>query len=656
MKKGNYQSLIIIAAIMVVLTALEIFLFSLLDMLFHFWVIILANLLILGLVILWLEKNRIRRLEIIAEVNQISEETLENTLKALPVAIIKFNPGNYMVDWYNEFAEFVFQTAEVEVTPELIKQLIDEYHAQSKNFQLSDHFYSVDFDRENDILYLQDVTSEKKAKSDLSNRRPVIGAVAIDNYDDVTDALSESERSRINSLIANFLESFANSRQMYLRRQSADRYVFFTNYQVLSDLMKEQFSDLLDEFRNRVSEFKLSLSISLGVSYGVVDYTSIGKTALNNLELALIRGGDQVVVKENEDTARAIYFGGNSESRVIKSRTRVRAISSMLKTIVLETDQVFIVGHRYPDMDALGAATVMRNFVTAVGKEAFVVYNKDQLQDDTRRAIDALNGADNLADYVLEINAAKKLKVENSLLIMVDHSKISRTLDPEFYESFGKVVVIDHHRRDEDFPENPLLSYIDSAASSATEMTVEILQFQNHGKTNMSPIEASVALAGISVDTKSFTKATTSKTFDAASYLRDHGADNEVIQKLLATNFDTFKEVNEVVLAGVMLADGIAVALGNPDKVYEKVILAKAADELLTMNGVAASFTMGIGQSGNVEVSARSNGKINVQTIMEKMGGGGHFDTAATVLPGQSLTEARAALVQLLSKNESGKH
>ncbi|MDR2977232.1 MAG: DHH family phosphoesterase [Streptococcaceae bacterium] len=652
MKKENSQSLFIIAAIMVVLTALEIFLFSQLNIIFHFWIIILANLLILGLVILWLDKNRIRRLEIISAVNHLSEETLQNTLKVLPVAIIKFNPQNYNVDWYNEFAEFMFKAAEVDISADLVKQLIDEYHEKSKYFPLSDHFYSVDFDKANDILYLQDVTNEKQLASDLSERRPVIGAVAIDNYDDVTDPLSESQRSRINSFITNFLESFSDARHMYLRRQSADRYVFFTNYQVLSDLMKEHFTTLLDDFRKHAAGEKLSLSLSLGISYGVVDYTAIGKTALNNLELALIRGGDQAVVRENEDMARAVYFGGNSESRVVKSRTRVRAISSMLKTIVLEADQVFIVGHRFPDMDALGASAVIRNFAAAVGREAFIVYNEDQLQDDTKRAIDALNKDENLFDHVLRINSAKKMKVENSLLIMVDHSKISRTLDKEFYESFEKVVVIDHHRRDEDFPENPLLTYIDSAASSATEMAVEILQFQNRGKTSMTSIEASVALAGISVDTKSFTKATTSKTFDAASYLRYQGADNEIVQKLLATDFETFKEVNEVVLAAVMSSDGIAVALGKPDKVYEKVSLAKAADELLTMSGVAASFTLALGQSGDIEISARSNGKINVQVIMEKMGGGGHFDTAATTFPGQSLADARAALIQVISEKD----
>jgi c-di-AMP phosphodiesterase-like protein len=653
MKKGNSQSLFILAAIMVVLTVLEIFLLNWLDIIFHFWVIVLANLLILGLIIIWLEKNRIRRLDIISEVNNISEETLQNTLKVLPVVIIKYNPISFKVEWYNEFAEFVFKAAEVEVSANLIKQLIEDYSAKSNYFQLQDHFYNVECDRENDILYLQDVTTEKTIKSDLSNRRPVIGAVAIDNYDDVTDALSESKRSRINSLITNFLESFSDDRQMYLRRQSADRYVFFTNYQVLSDLMKERFTHLLDSFRKRASEEKLSLSISLGVSYGVVDYTAIGKTALNNLELALIRGGDQVVVKENEDMARAVYFGGNSESRVVKSRTRVRAISSMLKNIIMETDQVFIVGHRFPDMDALGAATVLRNFAAAVGgKEAFIVYNEDQLQDDTKRAVDALNQVDNLYDHVLRVSSAKKLKVENSLLIMVDHSKVSRTLDKDFYKSFERVVVIDHHRRDEDFPENTLLSYIDSAASSATEMAVEILQFQNRGRTTMSSTEASVALAGISVDTKSFTKATTSKTFDAASYLRYQGADNEVVQQLLATDFETFKEVNEVVLAAELLEGGMAVALGNPDKVYEKVSLAKAADELLTMNGVAASFTLAYGQSGTVEISARSNGKINVQTIMEKMGGGGHFDTAATILPSTSLEEAKTSLIQVISEKD----
>ncbi|MDR0300247.1 MAG: DHH family phosphoesterase, partial [Streptococcaceae bacterium] len=542
---------------------------------------------------------------------------------------------------------------EDKLNPETIMKLVMDYGKHGKLYPLAEKSYAVTCDLSNNIIYLQDVSDENKFKHDLLQRRPIIAIIAIDNYDDVTDSLSDGDKSSINSFIANFLDQFAKNRQLYLRRLTSDRYIIFANYQVLSELMSEKFSQLLDQFRERALAQKIPLTLSIGVSYGIVDFTAIGRTAMNNLELALIRGGDQVVVKENENNARAIYFGGNSESRIEKSRTRVRAIASLLNTTVSEANQVFIVGHRYPDMDALGAAVVMRNFAAAAGKEAFIVYNPDQLQDDTRRAISRLNELEELYSHVVRINSAKKLKTENALLIMVDHSKISQTMDREFYESFDKVVVIDHHRRDDDFPENALLSYIESGASSATEMAVEILRFQNKMLAKMTAIEASVALAGISVDTKSFTKATTANTFESASFLRGQGADNELVQKFLATDFQTFKQVNEVVLAAEILEGGIAIALGVPAQPYSKVILAKAADELLTMQGVTASFTLAINDLNDVIVSARSNGKYNVQTIMEDLGGGGHFDMAATQISNKTVGAVKDELIQVIKERKS---
>ena len=230
-------------------------------------------------------------------------------------------------------------------------------------------------------------------------------------------------------------------------------------------------------------------------------------------------------------------------------------------------------------MDALGAAITMKNFVNMSGKEAYVVYDPEQLMPEVSRAIDLVNETEEGFAHIIKLETAFDMKTENSLLIMVDHSKTTQTLSLDFYKSFSKLVVIDHHRRDDDFPEHALLSYIESSASSASELAVELLQFHEYNS-KMTVTDASIALAGIELDTKHFTKATTSRTFEVAAYLRSQGADNNLIKGILATKFEKYKKINEIILNSEYVAPGVVVALGKPDQKYDNVATAKAVQTL----------------------------------------------------------------------------
>ena len=647
MKKGQL-SLSGLLMTMAILTVVELAVIGFFDNRpLYAGLVLMVNAFITGLAIFQQRSYALRRGDLIRSINHASDDSLNTALSALPMGLIRFAPGTREPEWCNQYIDLIFdETPDKEKVEELLQLAYNH-----RPLEAGARKYTVDFDSAHNIIYLVDDTAELEAKATLTNRRPVIGVITVDNYSDAADALTEGQRSTLNSFIANYLDNFAIENKIYLRRLNSDRYIFFTNYDILSVLMTDKFS-FLNDFREQSTENKSVLTLSIGISYGTRDFAAIGKTALNNLDLALVRGGDQVVIKENMPQARAVYFGGNSESRVVKSRTRARAIATALRTIISESDKVFIVGHQYMDMDALGAAIAMKNFVAMNAKEAFVVYREDQLLRDVGKAINALNDDnEELYKHIIQLDTAKKSKGSNDLLIMVDHSKTSQTLDLDFYKSFTKVVVIDHHRRDEDFPEHAMLSYIESGASSASEMTVEILQFQDSAQQKMTAVEASVALAGISVDTKSFKKATTEKTFEAASYLRAQGANNETIQYFLATDFADFKKINGIVLAAELLRPSVAVALGNENESYENVTLAKAADELLTMDGIAASFTLAKNAAGDILISARSRGKINVQTIMEAMNGGGHFDSAATKLSHTTLPTAKERLLESLDEN-----
>lgn len=615
--------------------------------------IALAYLFVLNVIMTFLlifqSKNyELRRHDFIRKINDDAENSLNAMLDNMPIGVIRYNEQTLEPEWFNPYIDMIYKGIEKVIDRSDIK-LILKKKLEDLYVTIGNQKYVVNVDEEKHLIYLIDATKEVAFRTDFNDSRAVIGAIYVDNYDDATDLISDSERTVINNFIASFLEEFSAKYAFYLRRISSSRYFFFCDYRILDQLIKDKF-EVLKDFRTKSTEKEIPLTLSIGVSYGWEDFPNIGKVAMNNLELAQVRGGDQVVLRENSAQARPVYFGGNSESRTQKSRTRARAISTALRTIITEAEDIFIVGHRFTDMDALGAAIAMKVFANMTGKEAFVVYDEKQLLPDVERAIEKMNESADGYTHIVKLETAQRLKKPNSLLIMVDHSKPSQTLDFDFYKSFEKVVVIDHHRRDDDFPEQALLSYIESSASSASELTVEILQFHDNNRRRMSTIEASIALAGIEMDTKNFTKATTARTFEAAAYLRSRGADNDLIKVIMATDFDKYKIVNEIVINSEMIFPGIVLGMGLNNQKYDNISTAKAADTMLDMAGVTASFALTMHTNGFISISARSRNGFNVQTIMEQMGGGGHFNNAATQIYERTIPEVKADLIRLLEE------
>ena len=235
-----------------------------------------------------------------------------------------------------------------------------------------------------------------------------------------------------------------------------------------------------------------------------------------------------------------------------------------------------------------------------------------------------------------------------SLLIMVDHSKTALTLSKEFYDLFNQIIVIDHHRRDQDFPENAVITYIEIGASSACELVTELIQFQNSKTKRLSKMQASVLMAGIMLDTKKFSSRVTSRTFDVASYLRTRRSDSVAIQDISATDFDEYREVNELILNGKKILPNVLVATGVEEKCYDTVVISKAADAMLAMSGIEASFVVSKNKQNSVSISARSRSKINVQRIMEELGGGGHFNLAAAQIPDQTIAQVVHSLNEII--------
>ena len=599
------------------------------------------------LLFIWQKKQYEKsEIEQIQYVNHQAEDSLNTLLDQMPVGVLKLDLSSGEVEWFNPYAELILTTEEGEIDVDLIQTIIKASVGNPGSYaNLGETRYAVHMDKASGVLYFFDVSGEYEATVELVTSRPVIGVISVDNYDDLEDATSDSDISHINSFVANFVSEFAGQYAMFSRRVGMDRFYLFTDYTVLEGLMNDKFS-VIDAFREEAKQRQLPLTLSMGFSYGDGNHDEIGKVALRNLNLAEVRGGDQVVVKENDETKNPVYFGGGSAASVKRTRTRTRAMMTAISDKIRSVDQVFVVGHKNLDMDALGSAVGMQLFASNITENSYAVYDADQMSPDIERAVKFLEKEG--VTKLLPLANAMKLVTNRSLLILVDHSKTALTLSKDFYELFTQTIVIDHHRRDQDFPENAVITYIESGASSASELVTELIQFQNSKKNRLSRMQASVLMAGMMLDTKNFTSRVTSRTFDVASYLRTRGSDSIAIQEIAATDFEEYREVNELILQGRKLGADVLIAQAKDSTTYDTVVISKAADAMLAMSGIEASFVLAKNTQGFISISARSRSKINVQRIMEELGGGGHFNLAAAQIENMGLSEAGDKLTQLV--------
>ena len=594
------------------------------------------------------QKTTYESLEIeqLDELNQDVEDSLKTLLGKMPVGVITFDENDH-IEWFNPYAKLVLSDEYGNFNKQLIADFISQKRKGSPSnvITVGDNKYAAFVDFDNKLTYFIDNVYDQDENADPNMTRPVIGIISVDNYDDVTGSLPDADVSKINTFVAGFISEFAKAKHIHYRRIEGDRFYFFTNYSVLTEFMDQKFS-VLDDFRQQAQERGLPLTLSMGISFGTLKHDQIGQVALQNLNIALVRGGDQAVVKENDDHKELLYFGGGSVSTVKRSRTRTRAMMTAISDKLKTVEKVFVVGHKNLDMDALGATVGMAHFASQIVRKSYAVYDDTAMNADIERAVERLK--EDGQSPLITLSEAEELVNQHSLLIMVDHSKTALTLSKEFYQEFQQIIVIDHHRRDDDFPENVLITYIESGASSASELVSELIQFQKSKKNRLTKIQASVLMAGIMLDTKNFSTRVTSRTFDVASYLRSRGSDSVAIQEISAIQFDEYREVNELILTGEKILPHIIVACANTTKAYDSVTISKAADSMLAMSEVEATFVIACNQSGTVSISARSRSKVNVQRIMEQLGGGGHFNSAASQIEGQDLMSIRQQLIETI--------
>ncbi len=472
-----------------------------------------------------------------------------------------------------------------------------------------------------DIAVLFDETTIRESfRSKLEADRAVIIYINIDNYDDLVASTSDDGKRAIPSMIDSIVRKWGASFDSPVISTDDDKYIMYSNYGKLNKMIQSKFG-VLDEVRKIEAKIDFPASISIGAGISEKSLIETTEMAGEALELALGRGGDQAVIKTDEGTK---YYGGTLQSIEKSNRGKARVIAHAMKQMIKDADKVLIMGHKWPDMDAFGSAIGVSAICRYLGKDAYIVIDKHNDALDT-----IYTQAVNSEDYnIIKQEKAIKLVTPETLLIVVDTNRPMLVECMELVDRCDSRIIIDHHRMTEDSFRDASLAYIESYASSASELLAELLQNYAQKKI-INKFEAEAMLAGIMVDTNNFSGRTGVRTFEAASWLKRAGADTTEVKRFFQMAKADFMSKASAIARADFSEEGVAFATTRGHTGNTQIINAQVADELLMVKGVKATFALGTNEREQTIISARSLGEINVQQIMEKFGGGGHFTSAA---------------------------
>ncbi len=482
-------------------------------------------------------------------------------------------------------------------------------------------------------FYLFDETALKIALQEVDDQSLAVGMIYLDNYEEALDSVEEVRRSLLTALIDRKVNKYIAAFDGICKKIEKDKYMVILRKKSVTILRENKF-DLLDDVKTVNIGNEMAVTISIGLGLDGLSYAQNYEFARNAIDLALGRGGDQAVVKTPENT---IYFGGKSQQVEKNTRVKARVKAQALREIISGKDQVLIMGHRLPDADSFGAAVGIYRIARILEKEAHIVLN--EVGKGIKPMVELFQHNEDYENMIINNQQALEYAGGNTALVVVDVNKPSITEFPDLLRLCKSIVVLDHHRQGTEIIENATLSYVEAYASSACEMVSEILQYIGDN-IRISPEEADCMYSGIMIDTNNFMGKTGVRTFEAAAFLRRNGADVTRVRKLFREDAIEYKAKADAVSQAEIYRNAFAISTCTSEDIESPTIVgAQAANELLNIRGVKASFIMTEYQN-QIFVSARSIDEINVQIIMEKMGGGGHLNTAGCQLSGISISEA----------------
>jgi len=563
---------------------------------------------------------------------------------------------NYIITWMSDlFAERDIDKLGMKVLtwiPEADDLISGK--ADTSVCKVEDRIYQIKRKEDAPLIIFRDITETTTYKEKYTDEHVVVGMASYDNYDESINYVDEADAANINAAIRTPLIDYCNEYGILYKRLSNNRYLLVLNEKIFSKLMDDHFS-ILNKVRKSAQKLDVSITLSMAFARGAADFEEMDEMVAKLMDLAQTRGGDQVAVQAEGEEVK--YFGGSSEATEKRSRVRVRVMSHALRDLIQKSSNVIICGHKTADFDCIGSAICLSRMVSALHKNVCIIAKTGGIEEKLDAAMKAnMKELKEEVNFVTESEAINQLQ-ENSLVIMTDHHNVKQSNGAGVLERAKKVVIIDHHRRSTEMGVKPVLVYIEAGASSTCELLTEMIPYVSQ-RIDISPLAATIMLAGIIVDTQKYRVRTGARTYDAASQLRQMGADPLTANDYLKDTFDEYSLKSKVISESERYKNGVIIA-SVKDKQLTRSLMSQVADILLGIQNVQAAFVIANTSDVETGISARSNGTINVQLIMEEMKGGGHMTAAAMQRKNTNVEAVRKELIETIDdyfkeeKNES---
>ena len=610
--------------------------------------------------------NNKRKTEISEHINELTvsvDKAAQSTIinSPFPLVVLETN-GNIIwksSNFIKEFANIDTGTTLTDVIKELKLKIENGKNTNnisiSESMKIGDKNYKVIAEytklREKEhknsseymaTVYFLDETNYVKLLEEYNNSRTCIGIIVLDNYEELMQRVTEEEKLKITSNAEKNIYSWVNKYDGLLVKSERDTYVCIFDQLNLEKIKEDKF-EILDEIKEIKTQDNIQLTLSIAISENEKTNSEEYKSAKAVIDIALGRGGDQAIIKQN---GKYYFFGGRTQEVEKRTRVKARIVAQALEELMNSASNVIIMGHTNSDIDAMGSGMGVYRIAKTIGKDAYIVNETNGTSLDN--FINDLKDIEEYNDVIIDKAEALNKISADSLLVVVDTDKKNYVEAPELLDKTDKIVVIDHHIRGTDYIENAILTFHEVYASSACELVTELVEYAEK-TVKLTKFEVEALYAGIMMDTKNFTFKTGVRTFEAAAFLRKCGVDIIKVKKWFQSDLETYNKISEIVAKSEIIDDTIAISIYDKEDSDANITCAKAADELLTISNITASFV--IGKMGDkIYISGRSIGDINVQLILEKLGGGGHITVAGAQVEGMTQEEVKQELINRINE------
>ncbi len=610
--------------------------------------------------------NNKRKTEISEHINELTvsvDKAAQSTIinSPFPLVVLETN-GNIIwksSNFIKEFANIDTGTTLTDVIKELKLKIENSQNTNnisiSESMKIGEKNYKVIAEytklREKEhknsseymaTVYFLDETNYVKLLEEYTNSRTCIGIIVLDNYEELMQRVTEEEKLKITSNAEKNIYSWVNEYDGLLVKSERDTYVCIFDQLNLEKIKEDKF-EILDEIKEIKTQDNIQLTLSIAISENEKTNSEEYKSAKAVIDIALGRGGDQAIIKQN---GKYYFFGGRTQEVEKRTRVKARIVAQAFEELMNSASKVIIMGHTKSDIDAMGSGMGVYRIAKTIGKDAYIVNETNGTSLDN--FINDLKDIEEYNDVIIDKAEALNKISADSLLVVVDTDKKNYVEAPELLDKTDKIVVIDHHRRGTDYIENAILTFHEVYASSACELVTELVEYAEK-TVKLTKFEVEALYAGIMMDTKNFTFKTGVRTFEAAAFLRKCGVDIIKVKKWFQSDLETYNKISEIVAKSEIIDDTIAISIYDKEDSDANITCAKAADELLTISNITASFV--IGKMGDkIYISGRSIGDINVQLILEKLGGGGHITVAGAQVEGMTQEEVKQELINRINE------